>query len=477
MQYMEKIMENKDLQIQFLQELVSLKSVADNPVMTKSGEVFPFGKGVQDAFAYTQKRAEEMGFETADVDHYGGHIDFGQGEEIVAVLGHLDVVPEGDGWSFDPYSGAVSDGYIYGRGTLDDKGPVVAALFAMKALKDSGYMPKKKIRLILGLDEETGWIGMEKYFEKMPRPDYGFTPDADFPALNGEKGILSFEIARKLPKAQTKGLDLRSLSGGSAANMVAEKARAVVNAEDPQVYARIRELAAGFREESGYKVGIKGVGRSLEITTEGKAAHGATPEAGLNAISIMMAFLARLNFACEELNEFIQFYQEHIGFDLHGKGMGCDFEDEPSGKLTLNAGVLRYDKQSVSLTVNVRYPVTFTEEQVYEAVMPIINRYDMGIVKEKAQPPIYMEPDSPMIQALMEIYQKHTGDTQTPPLVIGGGTYARATENIVAFGGLFPGDPDLMHQRDERLSIARFMQMTKIYADALYVLTQEDFTL
>lgn len=477
MQYIEKIMENKDLQIQFLQELVSLKSVVDNPVMTKNGEVFPFGKGVQDAFAYTRKKAEEMGFETADVDHYGGHIDFGQGEEIVGVLGHLDVVPEGDGWSFDPYSGAVSDGYIYGRGTLDDKGPVAAVLFAMKALKDSGYMPQKKIRLILGLDEETGWIGMEKYFEKMPLPDYGFTPDAEFPALNGEKGILSFEVAKKLSKVQAKGLDLRSLSGGSAANMVAEKARAVVNAEDSQVYANIRQLAAAFREETGYKVTVKGVGKSLEIATEGKAAHGATPEAGLNAISIMMAFLAKLNFVSEEINEFIHFYRQHIGFDLNGTGMGCDFADEPSGKLTLNVGVLNYDRQSISLTVNVRYPVTVTEEQVYDSIMPVINQYDMGIIKEKARPPIYMEPDSPLISALMKVYQKHTGDTKTPPLVIGGGTYARAAKNIVAFGGLFPGDPDLMHQRDERLSIDRLIQMTKIYADTLYQLTQEDFAL
>ena len=163
MDYLKKIEENRELQIQTLQDLVSIKSVQSNPVATKDGEVYPFGKGVQDAFAYTLNKGKVLGFEIKNVDHYGGHIDYGVGDEIVGILGHLDVVPEGDGWSFDPYSGAVSDGYIYGRGTLDDKGPVIAVLFAMKALKDAGYVPSKKVRLILGLDEETSWNGMAYY--------------------------------------------------------------------------------------------------------------------------------------------------------------------------------------------------------------------------------------------------------------------------------------------------------------------------
>lgn len=477
MDFNQKIEENKELQIQCLQDLVSIKSVVSNPVMTKNGEVYPFGKGVQDAFAYTLKLAKDMGFETKNVDNYGGHIDFGYGEETVGILGHLDVVPEGVGWTFEPYSGAVAGDYIYGRGTTDNKGPVIAALFAMKALKDAGYEPEKKIRLILGLDEETNWEGMDYYFSREKKPSYGFTPDAEFPALNGEKGIMNFDFAKKISKSSTGGLELRSLTGGSAANMVPEKARAVVKADDTQIYEQIKSYAATFREDTGYKLHVKGMGKSLELTTEGISAHGATPEAGKNAISIMMAFLGRLNFANDDINVFIDFYNEYIGFDYNGVNLGCGFSDEPSGKLTLNAGVIHFEKQAVTLTINVRYPVTFTEEQVYDAILPVAGKYNLGVIKGKARAPIYMEPDSPMIQALMGVYQKYTGDTESRPQVIGGGTYARAAENIVAFGAMFPGDPDLMHQKDERLSIDRLMTMTKIYADAIYQLSQKSFVL
>ena len=477
MDYIQYVEKNKDLQIQCLQDLVSIKSVVSNPVMTKNGEVYPFGKGVQDAFAYTLNLAEELGFETKNVDNYGGHIDFGYGEETVGILGHLDVVPEGEGWTFDPYEGAVAGEYIYGRGTTDDKGPVIAALFAMKALKDAGYDPAKKIRLILGLDEETSWSGMEYYFRKEKMPDYGFTPDGDFPAIHGEKGILVFDIAKKFPKANSGGLELSRLSGGNAPNMVPEKARAVVKADDPKIYEQIKEHAAVFREETGYKLHVKGVGKSLELTTEGVSAHGATPEAGLNAISILMAFLGRLNFASDDVNVFIDFYNKYIGFDLNGEQIGCGFADEASGKLTLNAGMIKLEKQAVSLTINVRYPVSCTSSQVYEAILPAINRYDMGLIRGMNREPIFMNPESPMIETLVNVYQKHTGDMESKSMVIGGGTYARAAKNVVAFGGLFPGDEDLMHQKDERLSLDRFMTMTKIFADAIYQLTQKDFVL
>ena len=476
MDYIKNIEENEDLQIETLQDLVSINSVLSSPVTTAEGQFFPFGKGVQDAFACVLKKAEAMGFEVRNVDNYGGHIDFGEGEEIVGVLGHLDVVPEGDGWTFDPFSGAVTNGYIYGRGTQDDKGPVVAALFAMKALKDAGYVPSKKIRLILGLDEETAWSGMDYYFRKESKPDYGFTPDAEFPVIYGEKGIVTYEIAKKLTKTQG-GLTLRSLTGGNAANMVAEKARAVVNAEDSAVYGQIKELAAAYRERTGCRVLTKGVGKSLEITVEGKSAHGATPEAGVNAISIMMDFLGELNLAGDEINDFLDFYNRCIGFELHGQSLGCGFKDTPSGDLVLNVGMIKGDQEAVTLTVNIRYPVTYTEEQIHDGIRPFIDQYEMGIIRRKSQPPIYMKPDDPLIRTLMKVYQDNTGDGQSRPLVIGAGTYARAAENVVAFGALFPEDEDLMHQKNERLSIERFMQMTKIYADALYALTQPDFTL
>lgn len=477
MNFLELIEQNEDLQIKTLQELVSIKSVRDKRVYTRDGQMYPFGEGVQRAFEYILGKAEEMGFDTMNVDNYGGHIDFGYGEEIVGIIGHLDVVPEGENWGFDPYSGAVSNGYIYGRGTTDDKGPVVAALFAMKALKDAGFTPARKIRLILGLDEETEWEGIEYYFSRVRRPDFGFTPDAEFPAINGEKGMANFSIIRKLEKTQNKGLELSRLSGGTAVNMVPETARAVVRSDDRDRYALIRAQAEQFREETGYGLNVKGVGKSLEITARGKAAHGATPEEGVNAISVLMAFLSKLNFANDDVNSVIDFYNEHIGFSCNGEGLNLDFQDEPSGKLTLNAGVIEFDKQAVRLKLNVRYPVTFSVDQIYDRVMPAIDKYGMGLVKEMHKKPIYMEKDSPMIKALMESYIKYTGDTESQPMVIGGGTYAKSSENIIGFGALFPGDEDLMHQRDERLSLERFILATRIYAEAIYRLGQPEFKL
>jgi dipeptidase, putative len=471
------IKDNESQAISTLQELISINSVAGDPVTTKDGEFYPFGNGVQDAFAYMLKKAEELGFEPENVDNYGGHIDFGKGSQTVGILGHLDVVPVGDGWDFDPFSGANHDGYIYGRGTTDDKGPVLAAFYAMKALKDAGYEPKKKIRLILGLDEETAWKGMEYYLNKAGAPDYGFTPDADFPALNGEKGIMVFEIAKKISKNPPEGLMLTKLSGGSAPNMVAETARAVVKSDKADAYEHIKELAEEYRSETGYKVRTKGVGKAFEITTEGVAAHGASPQDGLNAISILFDFMGRLSFANDDVNVFIDFYNKHIGFNVYGENIGCALKDEHSSGLSFNVGMAGFDGEAITIVVNTRYPVTCNQDQVYDGIMPYIDKYGLGVVKEMNQDPIFFDPDSPLITTLMDVYKEHTGDKESQPLVIGGGTYARACPNIVAFGGLFPGDPDIMHQRNERIAIDRYLQMIEIYADAIYKLSQEDFSI
>ncbi len=474
MEYRDLIEKNFDSEVEALQRIVALKSVGE-PEVTAEGEVYPFGEGVQKCFEETLKLGEELGFKTYNADNYGGHIEFGEGDEVLGILGHLDVVPEGTGWSFDPYSAAVSDGYIYGRGTQDDKGPVIAALYAMKALKDAGFEPERKVRLILGLDEETAWKGMYYYLDKAGAPDLGFTPDADFPGLNGEKGIMSFTLVKKFAEKKLKGLSLRSLSGGSASNMVAEGARAVVMADDEKVYDEIKALAEAYRGETDRTLTVRRMGKSLEITAKGISAHGATPDAGLNAISIMMDFLGRLNFADEDINDYVAFYNDYIGFDVHGERFGCPFEDDKSGKLTLNVGVADFDRKSMSLTINVRYPVTCTAEQVYEGFNHLVEKYDMGIVKEKEQAPIYMEPDSPMITTLREIYAENSGDYESRPRVIGGGTYARCAENIIAFGALFPGDEDRMHQKDERLSLDRLKDATKIYADVIARLGKKDF--
>ena len=489
-EYIAKVEANMQEEIEFLQKVIRINSEEAPKAIGPDGEEYPFGQGVYESLKLVLDAGEEMDFVPKNVDNYGGHLDWladydsesgAEPPKTMGILGHLDVVPAGGGWSFDAYSGTVSDGYIYGRGTTDDKGPVVAALFAMKALKDAGYKPSANVRLILGCDEETNWIGMEKYLASEGAPDYGFTPDGDFPVINGEKGIANFDIVRKLNGRQVKGLTLRALEGGSAKNMVPEKARALLNSTEKGAYDKIKEKLEVFKTTHPVINGIepvitgKLVGKSYEVAVIGKSAHGAHPELGLNAVSVLMEFLGTLNFADEEINDTIDFYNKHIGYDLNGERIGCQLEDEKSGKLTFNVGILAFDKKSITYSVNVRYPVTKDDEDFYPNLAEITGKYDLGIVKSRSQEPIYFDVDSPMIKTFMEIYRENTGDMENGPITIGGGTYARSMNNCVAFGALFPGDPDLMHQKDERLSLERLETMTKIYADAIFKLTQPGF--
>jgi succinyl-diaminopimelate desuccinylase len=474
--YLELIEEYKEEMVKTLQELIAIKSVTAEPV----GDA-PFGAAVQEAFEYMLKKAKAEGFDTENIDNYGGHFDFGgylldeEGEmvgtsdEIMGILCHLDVVPEGKDWDYDPFGGELVDDKIYGRGAIDDKGPTVAAFYAMKALKDAGVVPEKKVRLILGLDEETGWKGMDYYLKRVKHPDFGFSPDGEFPAINGEMGLLIFDLAKKIGKSASnaKGVSLRSMTGGNAPNMVADHARAVIKADS---YDDIKDKIAEFRKSTGYQINSKGIGKNLEITTQGISAHGARPGKGLNAISIMMKFLGEIGLENEDVRDFIDFYNSHIGFNLSGELLGCGFEDEPSGKLIFNVGLVNIDDESASVTINIRYPVTMNDEKVYDSILPVINEYNLGIIKKEHKLPIYISKDDEMIRTLMEVYKKHTGDVKSEPLVIGGGTYARAVKNTVAFGADFPGEPELAHQKNEYIGVDKLIKCAKIFADAIFEL-------
>ena len=474
--YLELIEQNREEMIKTLQELIAIKSVASEPL----GDA-PFGLGVQESFEYMLRKAKADGFDTENIDNYGGHIDFGgyildedgemvgTSDEIMGILCHLDVVPEGKDWDYDPFGGQFVDDKIYGRGAIDDKGPTVAAYYAMKALKDAGVVPEKKVRLILGLDEETGWKGMDYYLKRVKNPDFGFTPDGDFPAIHGEMGLLIFDLAKKIGKsaANAKGVALRSMTGGNAANMVADHARSVIKADS---YDLIKEKIAEFRKNTGYQINAKGIGKNLEITTQGVSSHGARPGKGLNAISVLMKFFDEISLENEDVRDFIEFYNNHISFDLCGAAIGCGFEDEPSGKLIFNVGMIHIDDESATVTINIRYPVTMNEEQVYDSILPVVNKYNLGIVKKDHKAPIYIAKDDQIIRTLMDVYKKHTGDMNSEPLVIGGATYARAVKNIVAFGADFPGDPELAHQKNEHITVPNLIKCANIYADAIFEL-------
>ena len=395
-----------------------------------SGEK-PYGSGPAAALDYMLTLCAELGIRT---ENRGGKVawaEIGEGEEIVGILGHLDVVPAGDGWTHDP-RGEICGGRLYGRGSVDDKGPVMAALFAMKELQDAHVPLGRRARLIFGQSEETGdWADMAYYRRHEQLPVFGFTPDADFPAIYGEKGILNYELSLPLERAGLCGIE-----GGDASNMVPAWAKAV--ALDGKAFA-----------------------------AEGLAAHASMPEKGKNAISVLMAQLA----AAEVDSPLVDFYLARIGDDPHGGRMGCAFSDEQSGALTMNAGKLRTGNGRVTLTLDIRNPVTFTEPQVRKALEAACEPYGIGVRLTGNQAPVYMDRNGKVIQAMLGVYRAVTGDL-SEPAVIGGGTYARAMPGIVAFGPMRPGRECTEHQKDEYILLEDLYQAEEIYRRTIEKLTE-----
>lgn len=471
MGYLERLESYREDMLKTLGESVSKPSVKAEAVKSKDGAILPFGQGVQDALEHMLSAGAELGFDTYNDDNYAGHIEWKAeegGDDYFGIVGHLDVVPVSTGWATDPFTMTdKGDGFVYGRGTSDDKGPVVACLYAMKALREEGCEPKMNIRLVLGLDEESGHISAEHYTEHCGHPAMGFTPDADFPLVNGEMGILVFDIASKFSGRPGKDdLRLTKLEGGTAHNAVPAYAKAVIAGSKEQ-YSLIADRAKLYREESGYDLKTKKQGSALVVEAFGTAAHGAHPELGLNAVSILMDFLGRIAFTSEELNEFISFYNEKIGFDLHGERIGCFFEDEASGPLIFNVGVANINEEIASVSVNIRYPVSCTDEQVLSGIEAAVEGMPVGIVTSMVQQPIFMDLDDPMVVDLMKAYKDETGDADAKPMTIGGGTYAKMFNNILAYGAQFPGEENTMHQADEKFSKDSFMKMARIYARAI----------
>lgn len=457
-----RIDEMRDEIIRSTQKIIELKSVKDT---LKDG--MPFGKDIHQCFMYALDLSEKLGFRTKNIDNYGGHAEFGDGKETVGVLVHLDVVPEGDNWTYPPYGGEIHDDKIYGRGTIDDKGPAIAALYAMKAIKESGLKLNKKIRIIFGLDEESGWDSLKYYLNKEKAPDVAFTPDADFPAIHGEKGILIFDLAKKFKNSYKKsGIKVLKIKGGNRPNMVPDYCEAHLLSD----YS-IKEKLEAYIKQNKVKLEMEEKENETIIKSYGVSAHGSLPEKGQNAISQLILFLNTLNLAEGDISDTIKLYCEKIGMEYYGESIGCGFEDEPSGNLIFNVGVIDLNEEDIKITVNIRYPVTYTDTQVIEGMEKELANTGFDVVILENKGPIYLPKEHELIQKLMKVYREFTGD-DSEAITIGGGTYARSMENAVAFGPLFPGQPELAHQKDEYISVEDLIKNAKIYANALYELAK-----
>ena len=479
MGYLERLDSYRDEMIKVLGESVAFPSVAGEPAMTAEGTVMPFGRPAHDSLIHMLGVGTELGFESHNVDNYAGYIDYRASDEFAddaktcAIVGHLDVVPVGGDWQTDPFTLTEKDEFLYGRGTSDDKGPVIASLYAMKALKEEGIPLKHNIRVILGLNEECGEESIEYYVRKCGHPDMGFTPDGNFPIVNGEMGIMVFELAQKFTVTPAKeDLRLTRMEGGIVHNAVPGEARAVI-AGDKKYFELIDRLVKQYASETGFNISSRRQGSSLVIATKGIAAHGAHPQLGLNAVSIMMEFLGRVPFANEELNDFIRFYNDHIGFDLHGERFGVNYSDDPSGPLILNAGIANINEELGTVTVNIRYPVSVTDTDLISGMEKYLRDSNIGLITRMIQKPIYMPTDSDMVAKMIAAYQEETCDTQSKPITEAGGSYAKMVNNILCFGGQFPGDENTMHQANEKLRTDSFMKMARVYARALFKLCCE----
>lgn len=451
-----KILDMQSEMVKATQEILKMNSVEG-----KAHGDMPFGPDVHACFMHTLKLAESLGFKTKNVDNYAGHAEIGEGDEIVGILVHLDVVPEGDNWDFEPYGGEIFDGKIYGRGALDDKGPAIASLYAMKAIVDSGVVLKKRVRLIFGLNEETHWKGITHYLKHETSPSIGFTPDSGFPACHGEKGIMMIEGKKSL-NSTTNGLHIISFFGGKAANMVPDEASVLLSET-----VDLSNITSIHPEQ--WTVETKN--EQTMITSKGISAHGSTPEVGLNAISILLEILYQLDIKHLDQKAFINYYHENIAYDLNGENAGCQFEDIDSGKLTYNVGVLNITPGNISMVTNVRYPITTPYDDVVAGLQENYRKIDLEYILQDHMAPIYFPKDHPLIEKLMKVYQDHTGDLSEPSTT-GGGTYARALDNVVAFGGVFPGDPELAHQKNEYITINNLVKTSQIYASAIYELAK-----
>lgn len=456
--------------VEDLKGLLSIESVREDD---KASSENPVGPGPRKALDYMYQLAERDGFGVHDVDHIAGRIEAGEGEDLFGILCHVDVVPAGDGWDSDPFNPLVTEYKIVARGTLDDKGPTIAAYYAVKILNEMNVNWKKRIHIIIGTDEESDWKCTDRYFETEEMPVLGFAPDAEFPAIHGEKGISTFDVIQndKAEDQDEPEYELRSFKSGERYNMVPDEAVAHVAVKENMTdVIQNFEQYLNDNQIDGESVVDSGV---LVLKVYGKAVHGMDPSIGVNAGLYLLNFLSSLDLDKTAAN-FVEFSNKYLFKSHFGEKMGMKFHTEVMGDVTTNIGVITYDNQKGgSFGINLRYPEGFEFEEALTRFKSEINPLGFSIELGKNQTPHYVEKDDPFVQSLVEAYRNQTGD-QTEPFTIGGGTYARNLDKGVAFGAMFSDSEDLMHQKNEYITKKQLFNATSIYLESLYKLCVEE---
>ena len=409
----------------------------------------PFGKANREILEYVINYAKEDGFTTMNVDNYAGHIEYGNGP-ILGVLCHLDVVPvDNKEWKTEPFTLSLRDNKLFGRGVMDDKGPFVASYIALKMLQDEGFYPTMKVRLIFGCDEESGSRCLEHYFKHVEKPKVGFSPDAEFPLINGEKGMMSYNV-------NVSDNVILEFEAGLRYNMVPSLAKAKLNVN----------LDKEFNEY------LKANNYDGEIVdgayiVKGVAAHAMCPQKGVNAAYILFDFINK--YTDSKLAKYIDKY---FLFDVNGKKIGYYDYDPEMKELTSNFAIVNIKDGKGYFGVNCRVPKNedfkLIEEKLKASLLDFGYTYNVLNTSERH----YVDPNSKLIKTLMKAYQKTTGDYENKPFTIGGGTYAREIEGAVAFGPMFVGREDVCHIANEYMYLDDFDKLVEIYYNALKELTK-----
>ena len=454
-----KILKYQDEIFADLARLIAVPSVRGEAEPGK-----PFGTAPAQALQCILEIAEKLGFPTRNVGNYAGHAEYGEGEEIAAVLSHVDVVPAGDGWDTDPFTMTKIGNQYFGRGVADDKGAAVVSLYCLKVLQDEQVVTKRRIRTIFGAGEETGSDDLERYFEKEPMPVMGFTPDSEYGVCNREKGILRMNFS-----APNDSTVLKSFTAGTVVNAVPAGACAEV--------ACTRDDRERLRAAIGIVEGrftMEETDEGARITSAGTASHAMQPQEGFNAATHLLALLFEV-FTQEQLCTLPAFLQKHIGVELDGSSMGIQQQDAESGPLTLNLGLVHADASLCTAAIDIRYPVTTDGAALIETIQKTARAEDVFSEEGGHMKPLFLPEDRPFIALLQNAYKAFMGEP-APLYSTGGGTYARELGGKgVAFGPFFPDEPDRrLHNTNENIDIDRFMLHAQICLEAMYHMAVDD---
>ncbi len=456
----EYINKYKDDMLSKIARIISIQSVYSSP---KEG--MPFGEETAHALNEALKIAEELGFETKNLDNYAGYAQIGEGEKLIGIVGHLDVVPSGEGWDSDPFKLTEKDGVLYARGITDDKGPIMTAMYAAKIVKDMGIKLNKRIRIVFGTNEESGFACIKHYKQVEEDFDCGFTPDANFPLVFGEKGNYTACFSGKINSEKDK-TSIVSIEGGDAKNAVCRKC--TVKMKSSLDINEIKDGSEKYARENSLKCEFNTDGCIITLTFIGKAAHASLPELGINAASHMMAYLKMLM----PNSPFITGYNNVISTQSNGQLAGVSYSDE-YGPLTLNIGTITSDEYTAGATIDIRYPVTTSDFTPYaKKLVEVFLKNNLQIDGYTIGKPLFFDPNSKLVRTLCDAYTSVTKDTVNKPITIGGGTYAKAFDNIVAFGPEYPEYEHDIHTANEKMPTEYLINALRVYVKAIISLLE-----